>query len=872
MKYKYKAFISYSHHDEKWGRWLHRCIERYQVPKGLVGQDTQYGMVPKRLFPVFRDREELPTAANLSNIIKQALTDSSHLIVICSPNSAKSQWVNEEVKAFKKLGRQNRILCLIVDGEPNTERKPELGFEECFPPAVRFTANEEGDLSTEEAEPIAADVRPGKDGKRNSLLKILSGMIGIGLDELMQRELKRRKIQKTKIYANIILIALLAVCFGYFFMRGQKSEDLLNVKLPEIMQAMEAGNRLKVFKEATELLEVYDDNEILLNYIAKVAMVGNIKTEPMGVQVSYKLVEDSNDRWINLGTTPVTKHQFPPGLVDIRYQLSNGSFVEDRTHPWYLRRVDNLFVLPDHTNYADGFKLYVGGNMNLSFPGIDHLSKKRVEAYAISLKEVTNAEYREFLRAGGYKKPEYWDFPFKMGDKLFKFEQVMSRFTDAFGSPGPVGWTYGQYPSSKDDFPVTGISWFEARAYARFREMQLPDVYQWANAARLSRAANFVPKSNFSKSSLVSTINPESANEGGLENIAGNAREWIRNPLNTDRSKYAILGGSYLDDDYFFNDYYGQDAFNRGPGNGLRLVQNLGSLDVEPGPAEVIGVSVRDFMAETPVSDEVFQIFLGQFDYANDPLKAKVSTKKVGDFTVDRYETPAMYQSEKDEKLVGYVFYDPSLAPPYKPIIFFPGSGAIHQPKTEVMVQSTPKSINYLLKEGYALIHPIYKSTYERGDELKSDYPDESDSYKNHVIMWGRDYRRSIDYIASRDDMDMTNLSYYGISWGGEMANILLAIDDRVQMAVLYVAGLCFQKAKIEVDAINYTPRIKMPTLMLNGRFDQFFPLETSQKPMFQFLGTPDEDKEHYVFQSGHNVPQKELIARHLGWLKRYEK
>ena len=114
--YKYKAFISYSHKDEKWGRWLHRGIEGYRIPKGLVGRDTLNGPVPKRLFPLFRDREELPTASDLSEIIDQALIDSSHLIVICSPNSAKSQWVNEEVKAFKKLGKQNRILCLIVDG------------------------------------------------------------------------------------------------------------------------------------------------------------------------------------------------------------------------------------------------------------------------------------------------------------------------------------------------------------------------------------------------------------------------------------------------------------------------------------------------------------------------------------------------------------------------------------------------------------------------------------------------------------------------------------------------------------------------------------------------------------------------------------
>ena len=191
--YKYKAFISYSHKDEKWGRWLHRGIEGYRIPKGLVGRDTLNGPVPKRLFPLFRDREELPTASDLSEIIDQALIDSSHLIVICSPNSAKSQWVNEEVKAFKKLGKQNRILCLIVDGEPNADSKPEMGLEECFPPAVKVAADQEGNLTDIKAEPIAADARGGKDGKANAMMKVLAGLLGVGFDEIKQRDLVRKQ-------------------------------------------------------------------------------------------------------------------------------------------------------------------------------------------------------------------------------------------------------------------------------------------------------------------------------------------------------------------------------------------------------------------------------------------------------------------------------------------------------------------------------------------------------------------------------------------------------------------------------------------------------------------------------------------------------
>ena len=191
--HKYKAFISYSHQDKKWGDWLHKSLETYSIPKALIGKKTLYGEVPKRLFPVFRDRDELPTATELGTVIDKALKDSSHLVVICSPRSAKSQWVNEEIKQFKRLGKADRILCLIVDGEPYGADKPEMGLEECFPEAVKYELGEDGELSEERTEPIAADAREGKDEKRNALLKLVAGLLGVGFDELKQRDAVRRQ-------------------------------------------------------------------------------------------------------------------------------------------------------------------------------------------------------------------------------------------------------------------------------------------------------------------------------------------------------------------------------------------------------------------------------------------------------------------------------------------------------------------------------------------------------------------------------------------------------------------------------------------------------------------------------------------------------
>ena len=206
--YKYWAFISYSHADEEWAKWLHKSLETYRVPRKLVGRKTPHGEIPKRLFPIFRDRDELPGASDLGGKLTEALTHSRNLIVICSPKSAVSKWVNEEIKTYKSIGSDQRVLCLVVDGEPNAA--PDSGLLECFPPAVRFqVVNNE--VTTQPAEPIAADARPGKDGKSNALFKLLSGVLGVGYDELKQREKQRQRQRR---------IRMIALAFGIVILVG----------------------------------------------------------------------------------------------------------------------------------------------------------------------------------------------------------------------------------------------------------------------------------------------------------------------------------------------------------------------------------------------------------------------------------------------------------------------------------------------------------------------------------------------------------------------------------------------------------------------------------------------------------------------------
>ena len=191
---RYEAFISYSHLDESWASWLHKRLETYQGHRKLIGTLNRYGeSVPRRLFPVFRDRDELEGASDLPDRIQDALQRSRFLIVVCSPRSARSKWVDEEIRTFKAFGREDRVLALIVDGEPNAPPEASGAAAECFPISLLRRVGSDRELLAERAEPIAADVRKGKDGARNALLKILAGVLGVPFDELRQRDQERRR-------------------------------------------------------------------------------------------------------------------------------------------------------------------------------------------------------------------------------------------------------------------------------------------------------------------------------------------------------------------------------------------------------------------------------------------------------------------------------------------------------------------------------------------------------------------------------------------------------------------------------------------------------------------------------------------------------
>ncbi|HEY0662318.1 MAG TPA: TIR domain-containing protein [Lysobacter sp.] len=262
---RFRAFLSYSHADAAWARWLLRRLETYRVPSRLVGTQGLHGAIGSRLGTFFRDRDELPTAGDLGATIREALADSATLIVICSPAAAQSRWVNAEVEAFHASGRGDRVLCFVVDGVPGSSDPR----QQCFPPALA-----QPDADGVPREPLAADARREGDGRERAFLKLVAGLLGVGYDALARREAQRRNRKLTAIaFASLagMAIALVLAATAYVARndaqrRQAQAEDILGFMLGDLREKLTTVGRLDLMRavdtKATRYFATLDPRDL----------------------------------------------------------------------------------------------------------------------------------------------------------------------------------------------------------------------------------------------------------------------------------------------------------------------------------------------------------------------------------------------------------------------------------------------------------------------------------------------------------------------------------------------------------------------------------------------------------------------------------
>ena len=583
---------------------------------------------------------------------------------------------------------------------------------------------------------------------------------------------------------------------------------------------------------------------------------------PPGADVSYRRYRGETSKWETLGRTPLAGQRVPKDFYLWRVSKPGFRPAWKIDPTWSIvHRIPVRIAcrLDADGSVPDDMVRVPGGSTALEIPGLDHYPEVRLDDYLIDAHEVTNAQYRKFVEAGGYARRDFWKQPFSKDGRAVSWEEAMTSFRDGTGRPGPGTWEAGTFPKGQESYPVAGVSWFEAAAYAEFAGRSLPSIYHWNHAAQPSGSMLIAPGSNFREGGTV-PVGGEGAISGyGTTDMAGNVKEWCWNE--SGGGKRFILGGGFGEPTYMFVDQDAQSPWTRRPNFGFRCVK----LSSAPPPAAVavIAPAFRDFSKEKPVSDEVFGAYRSLYRYDKSDLRARTDeTETTADWIHEKVSFDTAYGGER---MSAHLYLPKNAAPPYSVVVYFPGSGAMSADRFTLSSYA-----DFIPKSGRALLAPIFKSTFERRDELKSDYPEATAMWRDHMIEWSKDLGRSIDYLETRKDIDHDRIAYLGLSWGSALAPILVAVESRFKAVILESGGLELQRALPEADQINLVTRVKIPVLMLNGRYDHFFPVEESQKPLFRLLGTPEKDKKHVIYDTGHAPPRKDFIRETLDWLDKY--
>jgi formylglycine-generating enzyme required for sulfatase activity/dienelactone hydrolase len=579
----------------------------------------------------------------------------------------------------------------------------------------------------------------------------------------------------------------------------------------------------------------------------------SVRTSPPGADLYLKGYGETKEDWIFIGRSPLEHFRGPLGYY--RWRVSKTGFSTfEGAGPAGM--ADVSFTLAPEGSLPAEMVQIPGDTVQVAGAGPVPFAQFFMDRY-----EVTNRDYKRFVDAGGYRTREYWDEAFVKDGRTLPWDDAMRELGDATGRPGPSTWELGAYPQGQDDFPVRGVSWYEALAYAKYAGKSLPTVHHWRRAAgAASIFSDILEFSNFSGKGPAAAGTFQGIGEFGTYDMAGNVKEWCRNAVG---DKRYIMGGAWNEPNYRFREPDALSPFDRSPNNGFRCMKLAPGTAIAEALDRPIPSLVRDYSRETPVSDDVFRIYRGQFAYDHTDLKVTVeSTADSSEFwRTERITYAAGYGNER---IVAYLFLPKNARPPYQTVVYSPHSGGEYLRSFQ---QSEMNYLGFIVKAGRALLLPMYKGTYERRLERPPQGPN---ARRDLTIQRMKDLQRSVDYVETRKDLHREHLAYFGVSLGGRLGALALALEKRFRAAVLWSAGFRSSTTLPEIDEINFAPRVTTPVLMLNGRDDFTFPIETSQRPMFRLLGTPEADKRHVLYEGGHVFPFARIMKDTLDWLDRY--
>ena len=403
------------------------------------------------------------------------------------------------------------------------------------------------------------------------------------------------------------------------------------------------------------------------------------------------------------------------------------------------------------------------------------------------------------------------------------------------------------------------MSWYEAAAYCAFAGKNLPTIYHWLRAADHAQLSDVIRFSNFGTDGLAPVGSYPSLGPWGTYDMAGNVKEWCSNATE-DGARY-ILGGATDDPPYMYGHIVFEEPFTRNANHGFRCARYA----EPPGEELLSAVSpASGFGSSSPVADELFETYINLYDFDRVDVKAKVETvdESSPHWRKERVSYEAAYG---DERIPALVFLPRNAEPPFQTVVWFPGTDVFAWRSSESLASTY--LFDFIPRSGRALVYPIYRGMYERFEPFSL----ESLKLRDATVHWSRELGRTLEYLETRDDVDSEKIAYYGFSSGASFGPLFTAIHPRFKASVLLAGGLWPPNARPEMDVVNFAPRSRVPTLMINGRDDLRLPYELFQLPLFRLLGGPDADKRHARLEGGH-IPsnRNEIIRETLDWLDRY--
>ncbi len=659
----------------------------------------------------------------------------------------------------------------------------------------------------------------------------------------------RRVSRWQRVVVGVALLAVISATAIWYGGRAKKARWARNVAVPEIQGLFDEGQRMEAFRLLREARQSIPDDPVLAALEATNTLPSSVETDPPGADVFINNYLDPDQPWMHLGTTPI-EVALPITQISYRIELPGyetylGTGIEMRAAPVEL--IKEGAAPPGMVRIPAGREAF------------RDLEPVAVNAFWLDRYEVTNEQFKEFVDAGGYRNAEYWKEPIVVNGQVVALEEALEHFSDTTGRPGPDGWELGSYPDGQSSYPVGGVSWYEAAAYAAWAGKSLPTAFHWFRAAEQGIFSDIVMVSNIDGKGPAAVGTFQGVGPYGTFDMAGNVREWS---LNASRDLRYVLGGGWPEPRYEYSNSRAEDPMDRAPKNGFRCMQTDGPI--APETMAAVEVPVYDFRQTEPVGDEVYRVLEGFFAYDRTELDAEI--EDVDDSSEHwRRERVNFRAAYGDERVPAYLYLPKSAKPPFQTVVYFPSSIA-----HELDNSRNPPLfvVSLIIRSGRALMYPIYKGTFER--RIESWGPNAT---RDLVIQASKDMRRSVDYLESRDDIDSDKLAYCGLSWGGSWGPMFTAIEDRFKASVLLAGGMARYPPDRPPESIpaNFMPRSRVPVLMVNGREDFTNPVETELIPMFELQGAPAEHKRLVLLDGGH-VPDspKEFVRAALDWLDLY--